>query len=86
MWFVFPQIHGLGHSSTARKFALTSLAEARACLRHPVLGPRLLECAAIVAGTGERTAEEAAPEEPLFRHVLERHFAGRPDAATDVML
>jgi uncharacterized protein (DUF1810 family) len=58
MWFVFPQIHGLGHSSTARRFALSSPAEARAYLRHPVLGPRLLECTGIVAQTTERTAEE----------------------------
>ena len=105
MWFVFPQIRGLGHSSTARKFALTSLAEARAYLRHPVLGPRLLECTGIVAQITERTAEgvfgpvdsmklcssmtlfmRAAPEEPLFHSVLEHHFAGLPDAATDVLL
>jgi uncharacterized protein (DUF1810 family)/uncharacterized protein YndB with AHSA1/START domain len=105
MWFVFPQVHGLGHSSTARRFALTSLAEARAYLRHPVLGPRLFECTRIVAQTRGRTAEEvfgpvdavklrscmtlfmrAAPEEPLFRNVLERHFAGLPDAATDALL
>jgi uncharacterized protein (DUF1810 family) len=58
MWFVFPQIHGLGHSTTARRFALTSLAEARAYLRHPVLGPRLLECTDIVAQIRGRTAEE----------------------------
>jgi uncharacterized protein (DUF1810 family) len=44
MWFVFPQIAGLGHSSTARHFAISGLAEARAYLSDPVLGPRLLEC------------------------------------------
>jgi uncharacterized protein (DUF1810 family) len=43
MWFVFPQIAGLGRSETSRRFAIRSLAEARAFLRHPVLGPRLLE-------------------------------------------
>jgi uncharacterized protein (DUF1810 family)/uncharacterized protein YndB with AHSA1/START domain len=58
MWFVFPQIAGLGHSSTARRFALASLAEARAYLEHPVLGPRLLDCAGIVAETQDRTAED----------------------------
>jgi uncharacterized protein (DUF1810 family) len=44
MWFVFPQIAGLGHSPTAVTYALSSLAEASAYLAHPVLGPRLLEC------------------------------------------
>ncbi len=43
MWFVFPQIAGLGRSETARRFAISSAAEASAYLRHPVLGPRLLE-------------------------------------------
>ena len=56
MWFVFPQIAGLGHSPTARTYAITSLAEARAYLAHPVLGPRLIECAAILAGLPGRTA------------------------------
>ncbi|MEO5778622.1 MULTISPECIES: DUF1810 domain-containing protein [Arthrobacter] len=50
MWFIFPQVAGLGHSATSRRFAIASLAEARAYLRHPVLGPRLVECAGIVAG------------------------------------
>ena len=58
MWFVFPQIAGLGHSSTARRFALASLVEARAYLRHPVLGPRLLECTGIVAEAKGRTADD----------------------------
>ena len=45
MWFVFPQIVGLGHSPTAVRYAIKSAAEARAYLGHPVLGPRLLACA-----------------------------------------
>ena len=45
MWFVFPQIAGLGRSATAQRYAITSLDEARAYLAHPVLGPRLVECA-----------------------------------------
>ena len=45
MWFVFPQIAGLGRSATAQRYAIASLAEAEAYLAHPVLGPRLLECA-----------------------------------------
>lgn len=46
MWFVFPQIAGLGHSLTARQFAIRSLAEARAYLKHPILGDRLRRCVA----------------------------------------
>jgi len=45
MWFVLPQLSGLGRSETARAYAVSGLAEARAYLRHPVLGPRLIECA-----------------------------------------
>ena len=45
MWFVFPQIEGLGRSATAQAYAIASLAEARAYLEHPLLGPRLHECA-----------------------------------------
>ena len=58
MWFVFPQIAGLGHSPTSRMYAITSAAEASAYLAHPVLGPRLIECAAIVAGLPGRSAEQ----------------------------
>ena len=58
MWFVFPQIAGLGYSPTSRLYAISSLAEARAYLAHPVLGPRLTECATILAGLSGRTAEQ----------------------------
>ncbi|WP_159617408.1 DUF1810 domain-containing protein [Arthrobacter zhaoguopingii] len=57
MWFVFPQIQGLGSSATAREFAISSLAEAQAYLAHPVLGPRLLECAAAAAALPGHSAE-----------------------------
>jgi uncharacterized protein (DUF1810 family) len=57
MWFVFPQIAGLGLSAVSREFAISSVAEARAYLSHPVLGPRLRECAGIVADTKGRPAE-----------------------------
>jgi uncharacterized protein (DUF1810 family) len=53
MWFIFPQIRGLGSSETAQFFAITSLDEARAYLAHPVLGPRLLECTALVNAVSE---------------------------------
>jgi uncharacterized protein (DUF1810 family) len=49
MWFVFPQLAGLGRSATSRRYAIGSLDEARAYLRHPLLGARLRDCAAVVA-------------------------------------
>ena len=56
MWFVFPQIAGLGQSPMSRRYSISSLAEARAYLAHPVLGPRLLETAGIVEQTTGRSA------------------------------
>jgi uncharacterized protein (DUF1810 family) len=58
MWFIFPQIAGLGQSVTARTFGVSSLAEAAAYLAHPVLGPRLRECAALVASIEQRSIDE----------------------------
>jgi uncharacterized protein (DUF1810 family) len=58
MWFVFPQIRGLGSSPTAVRFAISGMEEARAYLEHPVLGLRLRECAGIVVGVEGRTVEE----------------------------
>jgi len=105
MWFIFPQMAGLGHSAMSQHYAIASLAEARAYLAHPVLGPRLRECAGIVLATRESTAEQlfgstdamklrssmtlfhrAAPDEPVFAGVLDRHFSGVADDATDARL
>jgi uncharacterized protein (DUF1810 family) len=58
MWFVFPQIAGLGRSPMALEFAISSLAEARAYLAHPVLGARLVECARILRDLDGRSAQE----------------------------
>jgi uncharacterized protein (DUF1810 family) len=58
MWFVFPQIEGLGQSPISRRFAIASLAEARAYLAHPVLGERLIESARTLTELSARTAEE----------------------------
>ncbi|MGB3354482.1 MAG: DUF1810 domain-containing protein [Mycobacterium sp.] len=58
IWFVFPQLRGLGHSATAHKFGIASTAEARAYLDHPVLGPRLRDCAATLLTQAGRTAHE----------------------------
>ena len=58
MWFVFPQLAGLGQSAMSRRFAISSLEEATAYSRNPVLGPRLLECVRIVLETERRSARE----------------------------
>jgi uncharacterized protein (DUF1810 family) len=58
MWFVFPQIAGLGRSVTAQRFAISSLAEAQAYLRHPRLGPRLIASTEIVADLQGSTADQ----------------------------
>lgn len=58
MWFIFPQIAGLGRSATAQHYAIASLGEARAYLQHPVLGRRLKECAGVLAQTSGRSAEQ----------------------------
>ena len=56
MWFIFPQIDGLGHSSTAKRYAIKSADEAREYLSHPVLGKRLIECAEAVKAIQDRSA------------------------------
>ncbi len=58
MWFIFPQIAGLGHSTMAQRFAISGRAEAASYLQHPVLGPRLLECTRLVNAVKNRSAEE----------------------------
>src|SRR5262245_48041117 len=58
MWFVFPQVTGLGLSDMAQRYGIGSLDEARAYLHHPLLGARLRTCAAVVAATTGRTAEQ----------------------------
>jgi uncharacterized protein (DUF1810 family) len=58
MWFIFPQIAGLGYSPASQMYAITSLDEARAYLAHPVLGARLIDCATILTGLTGRTAEQ----------------------------
>lgn len=58
MWYVFPQIDGLGYTPTTKHYAIKSLAEARQYLDHPVLGPRLLECTAAVLCIQDRSVSE----------------------------
>lgn len=58
IWFVFPQLRGLGHSPTAARYGILSLEEARAYLAHDILGPRLRECARLVAAIDGRSADD----------------------------
>lgn len=70
MWFIFPQIEGLGSSPTARHFAISGLAEAQAYLRHPLLGSRLLECTETVNGLDDALTARAifsSPDDLKFR-------------------
>jgi uncharacterized protein (DUF1810 family) len=101
MWFVFPQIAGLGHSGMARRFAISGLDEARAYVAHPTLGRRLVECARALTDLDTADANRvlgpvdaqklrssmtlfarAAPDEPVFREVLDHYFDGTEDDAT----
>jgi uncharacterized protein (DUF1810 family) len=72
MWFIFPQIAGLGHSPMAQRYAISSLAEAKAYLEHPILGPRLRECTRLVLSVEGRSAREilGAPDDMKFRSCL----------------
>ena len=69
MWFVFPQVEGLGSSRMARRYAIGSRAEADAYLAHPVLGPRLRECTELANGIEGRSAIEifGSPDDKKFR-------------------
>ena len=101
MWFVFPQIAGLGRSGMAQRFSIRDLDEARAYLAHPLLGRRLVECARALTALDTEDAEQvfgsvdamklhssmtlfarAAPDEPVFREVLDHYFAGALDDGT----
>ena len=72
MWFIFPQIQGLGRSYTSQKFAITSLTEAKAYLEHELLGPRLRQCTALVNAVEGRSAYEIfdSPDDMKFRSCM----------------
>ena len=82
MWFVFPQLQGLGSSAMARHYALASLAEARAYLAHPVLGSRLTECTELVNQVSGRTVHEifGSPDDLKFHSSMTLFAAAQPDA------
>ena len=69
MWYIFPQFEGLGFSSTSRRFSIKSREEAEAYLRHPILGPRLVECTEAALGVEGRSAHEifGSPDDMKLR-------------------
>jgi uncharacterized protein (DUF1810 family) len=81
MWFVFPQIEGLGSSQLARQFAISSLAEAGAYLAHPILGPRLAECTRLVNRIEGRSVEQifGYPDDLKFRSSMTLFARAAPD-------
>lgn len=83
MWFIFPQLAGLGRSEMAQRYAIASGDEAAAYLAHPVLGARLRECAAIVAQQDELSAEEifGHPDDLKFRSSMTLFADVAPDEA-----
>ena len=72
MWFIFPQIAGLGFSPMAQRFAIGSRAEAIAYLEHDLLGPRLLECTSLVMAANEKTITDilGSPDDMKFRSCM----------------
>ena len=97
MWFIFPQLKGLGYTATANYYGIASLDEARAYLAHPQLGPRLAECVALVASPRMFWYPDdlkfrssitlfARAGDPACAAALEKHFAGEADPRTDALL
>jgi len=81
MWFIFPQLEGLGHSFMARKYAISGLQEARAYLEHPLLGARLTECTELVVAIEGRSVDEifGAPDDMKFRSSMTLFAAASED-------
>jgi uncharacterized protein (DUF1810 family) len=81
MWFVFPQLAGLGMSQRAQFYGIASLDEARAYLAHPVLGPRLVECTSLVNAVAGRTAHDifGSPDDMKLRSSMTLFALADPD-------
>jgi len=81
MWFVFPQIAGLGFSAMAQKYAIASLDEAQAYLRHPILGPRLEDCTRLVVAVDGRSVHDifGSPDNMKFRSSMTLFAQAAPD-------
>ncbi len=80
MWFVFPQLRGLGRSAMAQHYGIGSLDEARAYLAHPVLGPRLVECTGLVNRVEGRSVHEISggPDDLKFHSSVTLSALARP--------
>ena len=83
MWFVFPQVSGLGRSFMAERYAIRDLAEARAYLEHPVLGARLVECAQALLAHANRDIRAilGSPDDLKLRSSMTLFLAARPEGA-----
>jgi uncharacterized protein (DUF1810 family) len=83
MWFVFPQIAGLGFSAMTQRYAISSLDEAKAYLRHPILGPRLEECTQLVFAVDGRSAHDifGSPDDMKFRSSTTLFAQAAPDGS-----
>ena len=83
MWFIFPQLAGLGHSAMAQRYALSSRDEAVAYLDHAVLGPRLRECTALVNAVEGRTVHDilGSPDDLKFHSSMTLFAAVSPEPA-----
>jgi uncharacterized protein (DUF1810 family) len=81
MWYIFPQIAGLGMSAMSQHYSISCLEEARAYLDHPLLGPRLVECTQAVNAVEGRTAYEilGPPDDMKFRSCLTLFATAAPD-------
>ena len=101
IWFIFPQLRGLGRSHMADEYGISSREEAAAYLKHPILGERLRECTRLVNSVQGRSIDEifgypddlkfrssitlfanVAPQDQIFKDVLEKYFDGAPDPLT----
>ncbi len=101
MWFVFPQLKGLGHSATAKFYGIDGIDEAKAYFLHPVLSKNLIEISSALVDTKGKSASEifGSPDDhklrscmtlfanlpnadPVFKDVLDKYFAGKPDELT----
>jgi uncharacterized protein (DUF1810 family) len=80
MWYVFPQLRGLGQSAMSQRYGIASLEEARAYLEHPVLGRRLIECAEAALAIPDRTAHEifGSPDDLKLRSCATLFAAASP--------
>lgn len=101
MWYIFPQIAGLGYSSMAQYYAISDIEEAKAYMQHPVLGARLVEISNALLRLESSNATAvmgypddiklrssmtlfmlAAPDEPVFKKVIDKYYGGEPDERT----